>query len=211
MNTIITIGRQFGSGGHDIGVLLAKELGIPLYDKELLEEAAKESGMAKEIIEHQDESKSGSFLFSLVMDSYSTGNNSGSFIHDMPLSQKVFLAQFDAIQGLAEKGPCVIVGRCADYALDRDPRLLSVFLHADEDFRIERITKSYGLPASKARDRMIKIDKGRQSYYNYNTNKRWGACESYDLTINTARTGIEGAVEIIKNAITAKEKYQAAE
>ncbi|MBQ6602970.1 MAG: cytidylate kinase-like family protein [Eubacterium sp.] len=209
MNTIITIGRQFGSGGHDIGVMLSKELNIPLYDKELLEQAAKESGMAKEIIEHQDESKSGSFLFSLVMDSYSTGNNSGTFIHEMPLSQKVFLAQFDAIQNLAEQGPCIFVGRCADYVLDRDPRLLSVFIHAEEEFRAGRIAAAYDLSIGKAKERMIKLDKGRQSYYNYNTNKRWGACESYDLTINTARVGIKGAVEIIKNAILAKENFQA--
>lgn len=208
MKTIITIGRQFGSGGHDIGVLLAEELGIPLYDKELIEQAAKQSGMAKEIIESQEETNTSSFLFSLVMDSYSTGTTGGGLLNEMPLSQKVFIAQYDAIQEIANQGSCVIVGRCADYALKENPNLLSVFIHANEDFRAERIADSYGLTVSKAKDKMRKLDKSRASYYNYNTDLTWGASESYDLTINTAATGIKGAVEIIKAAIAVKEAEQ---
>ena len=116
MNTIITIGRQYGSGGREIGEKLAKRLGIPFYDKELLSRAAKESGFCQEMIENHDERPTNSFLYNLVMDTYSFGYNSSSFV-DMPISHKIFLAQFDTIKKIADEGACVIVGRCADYAL----------------------------------------------------------------------------------------------
>ena len=119
MKTIITIGRQYGSAGHSIGKILADDLGIKYYDKELLERAAKDSGLCQELFENHDEKPTNSFLYSLVMDSYSFGY--GSTMMDMPLNQKVFLAQFDAIKKLAEEGPCVMVGRCADYALSDWP------------------------------------------------------------------------------------------
>ena len=115
MNTIITIGRQYGSGGREIGQKLAEYYGIPFYDKELLKVAAKESGICEEMFENYDEKPTTSFLYSLVMDPYALGYNATSF--DMPLNQKVFLAAFDTIKKIADKGPCVIVGRCADYAL----------------------------------------------------------------------------------------------
>ena len=114
MKTIITIGRQYGSAGHSIGKILADDLGIKYYDKELLERAAKDSGLCQELFENHDEKPTNSFLYSLVMDSYSFGY--GSTMMDMPLNQKVFLAQFDAIKKISQDGPCVIVGRCADYA-----------------------------------------------------------------------------------------------
>lgn len=114
MKTIITIGRQYGSAGHSIGKILADGLGIKYYDKELLERAAKDSGLCQELFENHDEKPTNSFLYSLVMDSYSFGY--GSTMMDMPLNQKVFLAQFDAIKKISQDGPCVIVGRCADYA-----------------------------------------------------------------------------------------------
>lgn len=204
MNTIITIGREFGSGGHTIGKKLADDLGIPYYDKELLDRAAKESGLAKTIFENQDEKPSSSFLYSLVMDTYSFGYSS-NMMNDMPLNQKVFLAQFNSIKKLAEEGPCVIVGRCADYALEDDPRLLSVFIHADMDTRVRRICNIYDLSDNKARDRIRKNDKSRSSYYNYYTSKDWGAADSYDVTLDSGIFGIDGTVEIIKQLIAAKE------
>ena len=115
MNTIITIGRQYGSGGKEIGTKLAQYYNIPFYDKELLKVAAKESGICEEMFENFDEKPTTSFLYSLVMDPYALGYNATSF--DMPLNQKVFLASFDAIKKVADEGPCIIVGRCADYAL----------------------------------------------------------------------------------------------
>ena len=129
MNTIITIGRQFGSAGREIGEKLAEELGIKCYDKELLTRAAKESGFCEELIHTHDERPTNSFLYNLVMDTYSFGYNAAGLV-DMPISQKVFLAQFDAIKKIAAEGPCIIVGRCADYALADNPNCISVFIHA---------------------------------------------------------------------------------
>ena len=116
-NTIITIGRQFGSAGREIGRVIAKHLDIKLYDKEMLNRAAQESGLCKELFETHDEKPTNSFLYSLVMDTYSLGYSSGSYT-DMPINHKVFLAQFDAIKKIADEGPCFLVGRCADYALE---------------------------------------------------------------------------------------------
>ena len=139
------------------------------------------------------------------MDTYSFGYSS-NVMNDMPLNQRVFLAQFDSIKQLAKEGPCVIIGRCADYALEDNPNLLSVFIHADLDARVRRISNIYGLTASKAHDRIRKNDKSRSSYYNYYTCKEWGSADSYDLCINSARYGIEGTVAMIKYAIEQKEK-----
>ena len=207
MNTIITIGREFGSGGHLIGKKLSEKLQIPFYDKELLDRAAKDSGLCKEIFENQDERPSSSFLYSLVMDSYSFGYSS-NVMNDMPLNQKVFLAQFDTIKQLAEEGPCVIIGRCADYALEDHENLLSVFIHADLDLRVRRISKLYDLSASKAKDRIRKNDKSRSSYYNYYTSKEWSAADSYDLTIDSGKFGINGSVDMILKAIEARESKE---
>ena len=125
MNTIVTIGRQYGSGGREIGEKLAKRLNIPFYDKDLLSRAAKESGFCQEMIENHDERPTNSFLYNLVMDTYSFGYNSSSFV-DMPISHKIFLAQFDTIKKIADEGACVIVGRCADYALAEYPNCVQI-------------------------------------------------------------------------------------
>lgn len=204
MKTIITIGREFGSGGHLIGKRLAEKLDIPFYDKELLDRAAKESGLCKEIFENQDERPTNSFLYSLVMDSYSFGYSS-NVMNDMPLNQKVFLAQFDTIKRLAQESPCVIIGRCADYALEDHDDLLSVFIHADLDIRVRRISKIYDISANKARDRIRKNDKSRSSYYNYYTSKEWGSVDSYDLSVDSGKFGIDGSVDLILKAVEAKE------
>ena len=137
MNTIITIGRQFGSAGREIGEKVAEYFGIKCYDKELLIRAAQESGFCEEMIQNHDERPTNSFLYNLVMDTYSFGYNASSFV-DMPISHKVFLAQFDAIKKLASEGPCVMVGRCADYALSEYKDCFSVFVHADTDWKIGR-------------------------------------------------------------------------
>ena len=178
-NTIITIGRQFGSGGREVGTLLSERLGIKMYDKELLDRAAKESGLCQELFETHDEKPTNSFLYSLVMDSYSLGYNTGAYT-DMPINHKLFLAQFNAIRKIAAEGPCILVGRCADYALENNPDLLSIFIHADEDFKIRRIARLLDLTDAKAKDIMHKTDKRRSTYYNYFTNKHWGGVDSYD-------------------------------
>ena len=205
MNTILTIGRQYGSAGHQIGQELAKQLNIPCYDKELLDRAAKDSGLCKEVFENHDEKPTNSFLYSLVMDTYSYGYSS-SVLSDMPLNQKVFLAQFDSIKKLAQEGPCVIIGRCADYALEDNPNCLSVFIHADLDKRIRRIARLYSLTDAKAKDKIIKTDKRRASYYNYYTSKKWCDLDSYNLSLDSGLLGIDGTVSMLKYAIDLKEK-----
>ncbi len=206
MRTLITIGREFGSGGHQIGTELAKELDIPFYDKELLEKAAKDSGISKEFFESQDEKPTGSFLFSLVMDSYTTMSFPSRLYNELPLNQKIFLAQIETIKKIAEKGSCVLIGRCADYALEYNPNHLSVFLHADLEARIKRVSKLYDLSNDKAKELILKTDKSRATYYNFYTNKKWGDKDNYHLSIDTALYGINGTIELIKKAIEVKEK-----
>lgn len=196
-NHIYTIGREFGSGGKDIGLALAERLGVKCYDKELLAEAAKESGFCAEIFENHDERPTSSFLYSLVMDTYSFGGYSTAPFLDMPLNHKVFLAQFDTIKKIAEKESCVIVGRCADYALADNPNCMNIFVHADMDYRAARIAKKMDLSANKARDLVHKTDKQRASYYNYYTSKKWGDSRSYDLTLDSGRIGVDGCVDMI--------------
>lgn len=207
METIITIGRQFGSNGHEIGRELAEHYGIAYYDKALLTRAAKESGFCEEMIKSNDERPTNSFLYNLVMDTYSFGYNASSFV-DMPISQKVFLAQFDTIKKIANEGPCVIVGRCADYALADYPNCVHVFISADEDFKLKNIMESHQLTAAKAKDMMIKKDKQRQSYYNYYSSKKWGRADSYDLTLNSAKLGVKGSVELLIRYIEEFEKLR---
>ena len=202
--TVITIGREFGSGGHEIGQKLAERLGIKCYDKELLELAAKESGLCQELFASQDEKPTNSFLYSLVMDTYSLGY-SNSYV-DMPINHKVFLAQFDAIKKLAQKESCVIVGRCADYALEYDPFAVSVWVKASLDKRVDRIKKMYDLSESKATDLIQKTDKRRASYYNYYSSKKWGEAKSYDLCLDSGELGIDGSIELILKYIELKEK-----
>lgn len=196
MNTIITIGRQFGSGGHEIGEKLAKKLNIPFYDKELLTRAAKESGFCEEMLETHDERPTNSFLYNLVMDTYSFGYNSSSFV-DMPISHKVFLAQFDTIKRIASEGACVIVGRCADYALAEYQNCVHIFIHGDEEHKVKRIMQKYDLNEQKAKDMINKKDKQRQSYYNYYSSKKWGRSDTYDLSINSGKLGIDGTVNLL--------------
>ena len=196
-NQIYTIGREFVSGGKEIGTALARRLGIKCYDKELLKEASKQSGFCAEIFENHDEKPTSSFLYSLVMDTYSFGGYTSAPFLDMPLNHKVFLAQFDTIKKIAEKESCVIVGRCADYALADNPNCINIFIHADLDHRAERISKKMNLPINKAKDLIQKTDKQRASYYNYYTSKKWGNSRSYHITLDSSRIGVEGCVDLI--------------
>ena len=205
--SIITIGRQYGSGGHEIGQKLAKELGIKCYDKELLDRAAKESGICQELFEHHDERPTNSFLYSLVMDTYSM-NGAASGYTEMPLNYKVFLAQFNAIKQIAKEGPCVMIGRCADYALADFDNCISIFVHADMDKRIKRIASKYALTEAKARDQILKTDKKRASYYNYYSDKKWGDGSSYNMCIDSGVCGIDGTVQLIKDFVALKEKIK---
>ena len=206
-NTIITIGREFGSAGREIGRKIAEDFEIKLYDKEMLARAAKESGICEEIFESHDEKPTNSFLYSLVMDTYSMGY-SGNTYTDMPINHKVFLAQFDAIKKIADEGPCILVGRCADYALESYKNVVSVFIHADLDAKIRRIARIYDLTDAKSKDLIQKKDKKRSSYYNYYTNKKWSNADSYELCLNSAQLGIEGTARLIEEYVKLKESIQ---
>ena len=208
-NTIITIGRQFGSAGREIGMRIAEDFGIKLYDKEMLARAAKESGICEELFETHDEKPTNSFLYSLVMDTYSMG--CGNTYNDMPINHKVFLAQFDAIKKIADEGPCILVGRCADYALESYKNVVTVFIHADLNARIRRIARIYDLTDAKAKDLIVKTDKKRASYYNYYTNKKWSDAESYELCVNSGELGVEGTAKMIEQYVMMKESIARAD
>ena len=204
-NLVITIGRQFGSGGRQIGKLLSEKLGIPYYDKEILAEAAKNSGICEEIFEHHDEKPTRSLLFSLVTGVQMHGALGAAYM-DMPLNHKVFLAQFDAIRRLAGEGSCIIVGRCADYVLRDNPDVVKLFVKADLDKRMARAIEVHGVEADKAEDYVRKMDKQRASYYNYYATNTWGDVNNYDLCLDTGKLGIEGSAELIMNYIALRDK-----
>lgn len=205
-NLVITIGRESGSAGRHIGQMLAEDLGIKCYDKELLTLAAKNSGLCEELFRTHDEKPTSSFLYSLVMDSYSAGYSTSGYL-DMPINHKLFLAQFDTIKKLAEEESCVIVGRCADYALAEYPNMVSIFICGEEKDKIRHLMERHDVTEAKAKDIMIKTDKRRASYYNYYSSKRWGSSKSYDLCINSSVIGYEGAVEVIKEFARKKQEF----
>ncbi len=188
---VITISRQYGSGGRDIGLALSKKFGIPYYDNELITMAAKESGFAPELFKNADQSASNSLLFSLSM----YGTTTGTF--NMPLGDQVFVIQSDIIKKVASEGPCIIIGRCADYILRDFPGCLSVFLHAPLEERIARAVNSYGADPLKAKEFVVKTDKKRSVYYAHFTGEKWGVAENYHLALDTARIGINGTVETL--------------
>lgn len=204
---VITIGRQCGSGGRVIGQKLAEELGIKCYDKELLAMASKNSGLCEELFETHDEKPTSSFLYSLVMDTYSLGYTTSGYM-DMPINHKVFLAQFDTIKKLAEEESCVIVGRCGDYALAERPNTVTVFICGNEAEKMKRMEEVYNMTESNAKDAMVKTDKKRSSYYNYYSSKKWGDAKSYDLCINSSAVGIDGAVKMIIDFAKTKQEYE---
>lgn len=201
--TIITIGRQFGSGGHEIGATIARDLGIKLYDKEMLKRAAKESGLCEELFETHDEKPNYSFLYSLVMEHYSIGTQNG-----MPINHQLFLEQYDTIKKLAEEESCVLIGRCADYALADNPDAIHVFIYADLDARVRRISHMYDMTIAEAKDIIKKNDKKRANYYNYYTNKDWGNAKSYDLCIDSSKLGIGGTAKVIEDYVKLRQKIE---
>ncbi len=195
MNTIITIGRQFGSGGHEIGRMLAKALDIPCYDKELIILAAQKSGMSPEVFSHVDETATNSFLYAV-----SAGNIPGTAFQpaqSLPLNDTLFITQTDIIRAKAKEGACVFVGRCADSILKDTAPILNVFVRADLAFRVARIMEAEQCSEKAAIDMINKADKKRAKYYNFYTRKHWGSADSYDLVINNAKLGTEKAVELI--------------
>ncbi len=195
-NTIITIGRQFGSGGREVGKKLASSLNIPFYDRDLIALAAEKSGYNREILEEADEKASNIFLQSFTATSFASGSRV-SLPTEISLNDKLFFAQADIIKSLADKGSCVLVGRCADYILRERSGCVNVFIHADLEKRIERVARLYNLSPSAAKSIIHKTDKKRASYYNYYSNKEWSDVKSYDLSINSVALGIDCTVDVI--------------
>ena len=190
---IITIGREFGSGGHEVGRRLAAELGYRLYDKELLKLMAQESNICEQVLEDYDEKNTGSLLYSIMMDVYPSMNYVGN-----SLQRQIYQAQYDTIRKVGEKGSCVIVGRGADYILRDVPGLTSVFIHASEEYRIGRIVEFEHISEQKAKETIAKADKKRASYYNFQTEKKWGNVSSYHMSLDTSQIGIDGCVNVIR-------------
>ena len=189
---VVTISRQYGSGGREVGQKLAERLGIPCYDKELINLAAQQSGFSPSHFEEPDQQATNSMLFSLLR----AGTMMNSY--DLPLNDKIYLIQSKVIQELAEKGPCVIVGRCSDYILEERPHCVKAFLYAPLPLRVERGEKAYGLPSDKAEDIIVKTDKRRAAYYNYYTGIKFGDARHYNICLDTLSVGIESAVDTLE-------------
>lgn len=196
MNKIITIGRQYGSGGREIGEKLAKKYGIPFYDNELISRAAKESGFAEETFERAEDKATNSLLYSLAMGINVYGNQDFGFA-GLSLDDRIFLAQSDVIRKVASEGPCVIVGRCADYVLREREDVCNIFVRASMEFRLERAIHSYGIEEKKAADFILKNDKRRGNYYNYHVGDKWTNLNNYDLVICSSLLGIDRSVDCI--------------
>lgn len=197
---ILTIGRQFGSGGREIGQKLAEALGIAYYDKELMAIAARESGLCEEVFERADEQASSglSYAFTMGFSSYM-----GMFAPytDILSNDGLFKLQSDAIRTLAENESCVLVGRCADYILRDNPNCLSFFIHNNMENRIQRIIESQAITVENAKDLMTKTDKSRAAYYNYYTNKIWGMASSYNFSIDASVLGVDETVAFMKSFV----------
>lgn len=187
--TVITIGREYGSGGRLIGIEVAKQLGIPYYDKEILNKVAKETGFAMEFLQDNEKKPTGSLIF----DRYSA-------VASPTLSEQVFIAQSKIIRDLAEQGSCVLIGRSADYVLRDREDCLKVFIHAPLAERVKRADEVYGHKEHNLESFVTKQDKARASYYNYFTTSRWGSREAYDMCINSA-IGVDQCVQAIVAAV----------
>ncbi len=199
---IITITRQYGSGGHEIGKALAEKLGIGFYDKELISIAAKESGIAPELFAKADEKAANSLLYSLSSGLYTYGNGfSTGGMGDLPLNDKLYILQHKIIKQKAEKEYFVVVGRCADYILRQYDNVVRVFIYADIDSRVKRALARNEINPSRAKQAVQKADKNRANYYSFYSGQKWGSPENYDLCVNSTKLSTEQAVRIIEDYI----------
>jgi len=194
---IITIARQYGSGGREIGERVAASLGIPIYDKLLITEAAAKGDLNVEVLKKADESAANSLLYTLAMGSNTLGA-AMHFGYKMPLSDKLFLLQSEVIKEYAAEGSGIFIGRCADYVLRDEPNILRLFIYGDLDHRRERVLERHpDLKSAQVIDAISKTDKRRATYYNFYTGNKWGKFDNYDMAINSSTLGIEGTAELI--------------
>ena len=191
--TIITISREFGSGGRLIGKRLAEKLNVPFYDKKLLDMIAEESGFCKEMIEGAQKKAKNSFLYSLAS-AMGTGEAGPE---SLSLNERFFLAQFDTIRKIADEGSCVIVGRCSDYILRGLPEATHVFIYAEEADKIKRAVEEYGVPEEDVKKMMKDTDKARANYYSYHTGRKWGEHVNYNISIDSGYISVDDIVDLI--------------
>jgi cytidylate kinase len=213
-NCIVTISREFGSGGRDVGKLLANEIGLPYFDKEIMHLAAEKSGLSTDFIERSGESVPSKFLLNLrrissrmpttrIPSPYTSYRMATAHNGQIDID-KLFYVQSSVIKEIANAGGCVIIGRCASYILENDPRLLSVFIRGNFDDRVRRSIDTYEMAEKNAATDVNTIDKHRANYYRTYTHRQWADTDNYDLVVNTSYTGISGAASVIKAAIDAK-------
>ena len=200
MNKVITISREYGSGGREIGEKLAKELGVPFYDNELITRAAKASGFAESAFANAETKATNSLLYSIAMGMSAYGSHEVGYT-SLSLDDRIFIAQSEVIRNLAKEGPCVIVGRCADYILKDMDNVINVVIWADIKYRVYRATTMYDLPVNKAEENIRKADKRRANYYNYHANEKWGKAENYHISIRSDIVGMDSSVDILKSYI----------
>ncbi|MBE6575513.1 MAG: cytidylate kinase-like family protein [Ruminococcaceae bacterium] len=192
---IVTIARQYGSGGREIGEKVAAALGIAFYDKELITMAAQKSGLSPNVLHTADEKASNSLLYTLAMGSSIYG--ASTLNYDIPINDRLFITQCDIIKNLAEKGSCVMVGRSADYVLRDNPRHVSVFIYAKLEDRIHRVMERHSLSEADARNLIAKTDKRRANYYNFYTGQKWGKYDNYHMSLDSSLLGIDGTAKLI--------------
>lgn len=193
---IVTVARQYGSGGREIGEQVAALLGCKSYDRELITMSAQKGNLSEDALARADEVAAGSLLYTLAMGSGAYGMHA-AHTHHVPINDQLFCLQSDIIRDLAVREDCVLIGRCADYVLRDHPRTLRVFIYADEESRITRIMARHSLPRNKAADMMNKIDHRRATYYNFYTGQKWGKYDHYSLAVNSAVLGLAGTAQLI--------------
>jgi cytidylate kinase len=196
---VITVSREFGSGGRKIGEQIAREFGVPFYDKALIHLAVGKSGLDPLTIEKAEEEAANKFLFSLAIGGY-TSAGVFSPLH-VPLSDQVFFAQSKVIEEIAARSSCVIIGRCANYVLRNHPGRVSVFVCGELKDRVRRVMEEYGLPEAEAEAWVTRVDKGRANYHEHYTEQKWGSAKIYHLSINTSFTGLDGAARAIRTLL----------
>ncbi len=197
-NYIVTIARQYGSGGREVGQKLAELTGYKFYDKEMITLAAQKSGLSSDALQHVDEKAANSLLYTLALGS--SMYNHGIDRVNLPINDKLFVVQSEIIKELASSGEgAIIVGRCADYVLAGRENLVRVYISADFDKRVAKVMERHSLTQGQAKDLIVKTDKRRANYYSYYTGEKWGKADKYDLVISTDKVGIEGAAKMISD------------
>lgn len=199
MKRLVTISREYGSGGRIIGKLLAEKLNVPFYDKEIIEIAAHKSGFSKEMMEKSELKAKNSFAYSLSSMSSAFGEGVGASM--LSINERMFLAQFQVIHEISKKSGAVIVGRCADYVLKDIPGVTNVFIYGEHEDRVKRAVESYGVKPEEAEDVIASYDKARANYYNYHTGRKWGDYRNYNLSIDSSYISEDEAAELIAHYV----------